>query len=345
MGCRASTAVAVRPTSFAQVVPDDLPPPCRRKADGLPDEASQSNLNSQRKKCFDQQLKYAIDQVVSDQQEQAEGALEQAGGDSEQARGASSSLGQAPAPDLPVPVEAEEQVLGDSRPEEQPPAMWPFNGVPRQSPSKEASEQRGQQPEHHEGEGRQQSKKQRPREDREPERSEKMMSEAPLGDKEFGTGEKMMTKVDTMKSASVPVDANRRQVCDLVADDLRMVSEPKGLVTYQSYNYDPTAEDFAAGHPIASCGPSHRRHLRRLRKYLKSLVNFPQSFNDKVAARRQKMDERRKRQDAVPDKSPVVDLLQDEASAEAGARGRPDSKAKPSQILEPIQDDSMPQVA
>jgi len=344
MGCRASTAVAVRPSSFAQVVPDDLPPPCRQKVSGLSDDSvTSSNPSSQRPvfypvSCFEEQLKNSIDQEVSDQQAQAGVALEQAEGVSELARGGSSSS-QAPDHDLSVSVEAKPQILGVSHPNEKPPAVQLSSGAPRLSQPEDASEQRGQQaehcekegknpeqgqqPKHREEEGRQQIQLQRLHEDRAPEHSEKMVNKAPLGGK--GMEEDMMTKVDTSKSGSL--DAKSRKV------GMAAVSEPKGLVTYQSYHHNPTAEDFAAGHPIASCGPNHRKHQRRLRKYLKSIVSFPQSFNDRVAARRQKMDERRKRQDALLEESLIMDLVQDEASAEAEARGRPDS---------PILDESMP---
>eukprot|EP00930_Biecheleria_cincta_P008225 TRINITY_DN109622_c0_g1_i1.p1 TRINITY_DN109622_c0_g1~~TRINITY_DN109622_c0_g1_i1.p1 ORF type:complete len:330 (+),score=68.02 TRINITY_DN109622_c0_g1_i1:44-991(+) len=315
MGCRASTAVASR-TSFAQVVPDDLPPsnPSRRRVDERPDEAGTASVSSQRRKKIEHELKYAI----------------------EQASGQQESAGAAPShsPSLPVSAEAEEQVIGDSRPEEQQQAwrpsraersqgLQPFGGacnstssVPRQP--EEAHEQRGSQ----------------------------------LGgkvDTQFGmqeshgdnlaSGEKMFCKVETMKSSNC---AEKSELDNSLAGGARLVDEPKNLVTYQSYDYDPTAEDFAAGHPIASCAPSHRRHLRRLRKYLKSLVNFPELFNDKVTARRQKMEERRKRQDqvAVPENVPIYEFAAEDAPKiqDSKAEARPKN-------LEALLDESAPQIA
>ena len=93
--------------------------------------------------------------------------------------------------------------------------------------------------------------------------------------------------------------AHRQQCGNVFGQELKFVSEPKCLETYRSLDYEPSNYDFAAGHAIAPCAPSHRRHLRRVKRQLKTLLDAPERLKDFVTARRRKLERIRHRQDQV----------------------------------------------
>ena len=40
----------------------------------------------------------------------------------------------------------------------------------------------------------------------------------------------------------------------------KVVPEPVGLLEYHSANHEPTREEYAQGHPLPPCRPTHIRH-------------------------------------------------------------------------------------
>eukprot|EP00931_Biecheleriopsis_adriatica_P083556 TRINITY_DN5715_c2_g1_i1.p1 TRINITY_DN5715_c2_g1~~TRINITY_DN5715_c2_g1_i1.p1 ORF type:complete len:253 (+),score=23.97 TRINITY_DN5715_c2_g1_i1:53-811(+) len=82
-----------------------------------------------------------------------------------------------------------------------------------------------------------------------------------------------------------------------------IVSEPKSLVTWNSYDFVPSADDFALGHPIPPCAPTHKRYLRRIRKSFDYIASMPGAFQECIAKRRSSFDQRAQRLDAQTSKS------------------------------------------
>lgn len=80
-----------------------------------------------------------------------------------------------------------------------------------------------------------------------------------------------------------------------------MVPEPPNLQVYESYNYNPTKEHFAEGHPLAPCWPSHMQHIKRIHKHLAQFRRFPDHFTDLVLHKRAKMHKKRHQRSSLPE--------------------------------------------
>eukprot|EP00931_Biecheleriopsis_adriatica_P083553 TRINITY_DN5715_c0_g3_i2.p1 TRINITY_DN5715_c0_g3~~TRINITY_DN5715_c0_g3_i2.p1 ORF type:complete len:141 (+),score=24.32 TRINITY_DN5715_c0_g3_i2:59-481(+) len=65
-----------------------------------------------------------------------------------------------------------------------------------------------------------------------------------------------------------------------------IVSEPKSLVTWNSYDFMPSAQEEASGHPIPPCAPTHKRYVRRICMELACITLLPQAFRDRVMRHR-----------------------------------------------------------
>eukprot|EP00931_Biecheleriopsis_adriatica_P083555 TRINITY_DN5715_c1_g1_i1.p1 TRINITY_DN5715_c1_g1~~TRINITY_DN5715_c1_g1_i1.p1 ORF type:complete len:188 (+),score=34.39 TRINITY_DN5715_c1_g1_i1:42-566(+) len=93
-----------------------------------------------------------------------------------------------------------------------------------------------------------------------------------------------------------------------------IVSEPKSLITWNSYDFKPSAEDYAAGAPIPPCAPTHRRYVRRMRIQLECIASTPRVFKDRVRRRRDRFEQKAQALEKAqkPDErsSPVTELQQ-----------------------------------
>eukprot|EP00931_Biecheleriopsis_adriatica_P116685 TRINITY_DN92294_c0_g1_i1.p1 TRINITY_DN92294_c0_g1~~TRINITY_DN92294_c0_g1_i1.p1 ORF type:complete len:267 (-),score=49.84 TRINITY_DN92294_c0_g1_i1:84-884(-) len=77
-----------------------------------------------------------------------------------------------------------------------------------------------------------------------------------------------------------------------------IVSEPKSLVTWKSFDFNPSAEDFALGQPIPPCAPTHRKYLRRINRNLEHFASLPEAFQAFIQKRRDRFDQKAQRLDA-----------------------------------------------
>eukprot|EP00440_Ansanella_granifera_P023544 gb/GFBE01025565.1/.p1 GENE.gb/GFBE01025565.1/~~gb/GFBE01025565.1/.p1 ORF type:complete len:262 (+),score=29.95 gb/GFBE01025565.1/:1-786(+) len=78
-----------------------------------------------------------------------------------------------------------------------------------------------------------------------------------------------------------------------------VVEAPLGLQSWKSYGFTPSDADFALGHPIPPCLPTHQKHLRRIKRNLDYFSAVPDAFQDLVRKRRDKFDAKAARLDAV----------------------------------------------
>jgi len=100
---------------------------------------------------------------------------------------------------------------------------------------------------------------------------------------------KVKTAVPLSRSKSVAPDDD--DLLQEMKDKFRgekVVDEPLGLKTYDSYHFNPVRADIEDGHPIAPCAPTHKLYLKRLGKTLATFQQYPVVFRDLALFRREK---------------------------------------------------------
>eukprot|EP00931_Biecheleriopsis_adriatica_P119208 TRINITY_DN9445_c0_g3_i1.p1 TRINITY_DN9445_c0_g3~~TRINITY_DN9445_c0_g3_i1.p1 ORF type:complete len:188 (+),score=37.59 TRINITY_DN9445_c0_g3_i1:60-623(+) len=76
-----------------------------------------------------------------------------------------------------------------------------------------------------------------------------------------------------------------------------VVSEPKSLVTWSSYEFRPRAQDFASGHPLPPCATSQEAYRHRILRRLASIIRRPFAFQHDVMERRDRFDQKAQKRD------------------------------------------------
>eukprot|EP00930_Biecheleria_cincta_P072679 TRINITY_DN60038_c0_g1_i1.p1 TRINITY_DN60038_c0_g1~~TRINITY_DN60038_c0_g1_i1.p1 ORF type:complete len:162 (+),score=19.90 TRINITY_DN60038_c0_g1_i1:45-530(+) len=67
------------------------------------------------------------------------------------------------------------------------------------------------------------------------------------------------------------------------------IGEPECLQSYRSFDHEPSAADWRAGHPIAPCAVCDRRHMKSMSSLMKHVARSPSDLEASVNARRQQM--------------------------------------------------------
>mmetsp|Transcript_37481 Transcript_37481/g.67798 ORF Transcript_37481/g.67798 Transcript_37481/m.67798 type:complete len:283 (-) Transcript_37481:187-1035(-) len=115
--------------------------------------------------------------------------------------------------------------------------------------------------------------------------------------KDLHTTQSRLSFDDDPQARQLTMGQNGKEVENSLNLYVNVVEEPECLQSYQSFYYTPGPEDFALGHPIAPCGSSHKRHLKKIRKHLNSFETYPELFREVIAVRRTKMVKSLKKQE------------------------------------------------
>eukprot|EP00931_Biecheleriopsis_adriatica_P078247 TRINITY_DN5169_c2_g1_i1.p1 TRINITY_DN5169_c2_g1~~TRINITY_DN5169_c2_g1_i1.p1 ORF type:complete len:273 (+),score=45.30 TRINITY_DN5169_c2_g1_i1:17-835(+) len=103
----------------------------------------------------------------------------------------------------------------------------------------------------------------------------------------------------------------------------RIVSEPKSLISWNSYDFAPCAEDIKLRRSLPPCMPTHKKHLRGITKRLKQIASAPEAFQEFVTKSRDTFDWKATNADAQIHAR--VDPLED-SQAQAGDSSRDSGK-------------------
>eukprot|EP00931_Biecheleriopsis_adriatica_P078245 TRINITY_DN5169_c0_g1_i6.p1 TRINITY_DN5169_c0_g1~~TRINITY_DN5169_c0_g1_i6.p1 ORF type:complete len:232 (-),score=36.06 TRINITY_DN5169_c0_g1_i6:132-827(-) len=106
---------------------------------------------------------------------------------------------------------------------------------------------------------------------------------------------------------------NRQGECQGIILSANMVSEPKLLVSWNSYDYMPCDEDI--GHQIPPCVLTHKRHLRRLRLRSRMIDAMPVTFHHLITLKRDMFDRHAQALDEeyAEKKEPCEDFISNES--------------------------------
>ncbi|CAE8591647.1 unnamed protein product [Polarella glacialis] len=119
--------------------------------------------------------------------------------------------------------------------------------------------------------------------------------QASLGEHEFQAGEETQVpefKVQPRANSQVPGDSND-ELDELVEfNNMKVVSGPVDLQSYNSLDFDPTYEDLEPKRKLAPCAPSQRMYLKSLEMGLGSFQKKPGLLEGLALCRRRLFDER-----------------------------------------------------
>ncbi|CAE8595393.1 unnamed protein product, partial [Polarella glacialis] len=75
-------------------------------------------------------------------------------------------------------------------------------------------------------------------------------------------------------------------------NNMKIVPEPLGLLTFDFYKFNPTRADLKTGHPIPPCSPTHKNYIEHLATSLRAFQKYPLAFQDLTLCRRAKFDKK-----------------------------------------------------
>ncbi|CAE8733586.1 unnamed protein product, partial [Polarella glacialis] len=77
--------------------------------------------------------------------------------------------------------------------------------------------------------------------------------------------------------------------------DMKIIPEPPGLLTFDSFKFNPTRADVNPNHPLPPCAPTHRYYIKHLTNNLRDFQRYPLVFQDLTTQRRAKFDKKMRR--------------------------------------------------
>ncbi|CAE8723636.1 unnamed protein product [Polarella glacialis] len=99
---------------------------------------------------------------------------------------------------------------------------------------------------------------------------------------------------DEIEQSGIPMDKRPTQECvkNTSSRSIMIIGAPVDfkqdcLVTFNSCDFEPDEDDFAAGIPLPTCAPNDRRHLRRLGRMRQIVQDFPHQLTSLVHMRRE----------------------------------------------------------